>query len=198
MPTVTVWSSPNGLPIAITVSPTCSFEESPSGTTGRPRDRYGLSDSCGNSAGTDDDACHRGLEHALYKDTTSLDSEVDMQQVKTLHPGVLSFWHTMIGKKVVMASTGAVLVLFVIGHMLGNLKVFAGPEAIDAYARFLREAGWPELGYGQLLWLVRIVLLGCVTLHITAAVQLTRMSRPARPIGYPLKRAVGTTWAAGT
>jgi len=104
----------------------------------------------------------------------------------------------MIGKKVVMAITGVVLVGFVIAHMLGNLKIFAGPDEINAYSRFLREVGWPELGHGQLLWLVRIVLLVCVTLHITAAVQLTRMNRAARPIGYAAKRDIETTWAART
>ena len=56
----------------------------------------------------------------------------------------------------------------------------------------------PEFSYGQLLWLVRIVLLVCVALHITAAVQLTRMSRAARPIGYTTKRDIETTWAART
>ena len=53
----------------------------------------------------------------------------------------------------------------VIAHMFGNLKIFAGADEIDAYSRFLREVGMPELGYGQLLWLVRVVLLVCVTLH---------------------------------
>jgi succinate dehydrogenase / fumarate reductase cytochrome b subunit len=51
-----------------------------------------------------------------------------------------------------MAVTGVVLVLFVIGHMLGNLKVFEGPQKIDAYSRFLREVGQPALNYGLLLW----------------------------------------------
>src|SRR6202008_3819813 len=87
-----------------------------------------------------------------------------------------AFWHTVIGKKVVMAVTGIVFIGFVIGHVFGNLKIFAGPDQINAYSRFLREVGMPELGYGQLLWLVRIVLLVSVTLHITAAVQLTQMS----------------------
>jgi hypothetical protein len=54
----------------------------------------------------------------------------------------------------------------------------------------------PELGYGQLLWIVRIVLLVCVTLHITAAIQLTRMSWAARPIRYNVKRNIETTFAA--
>ena len=53
----------------------------------------------------------------------------------------LAFWHTMIGKKVVMAITGVVLVGFVIAHMLGNLKIFSGPDEINAYSRFLREVG---------------------------------------------------------
>ncbi len=54
--------------------------------------------------------------------------------------------------------------------MAGNLKIFAGPDEINAYSRFLRDVGYPEFGYGQLLWLVRIVLLISVLLHITAAV----------------------------
>jgi succinate dehydrogenase / fumarate reductase, cytochrome b subunit len=109
---------------------------------------------------------------------------------------IFALWHTPIGKKVVMAVTGVVLVGFVIAHMLGNLKIFSGPNEINAYSRFLREVGSPELSYGQLLWIVRIVLLGCVILHITAAIQLTRMSWAARPIGYTVKRDIETTFAA--
>jgi len=97
---------------------------------------------------------------------------------------VEAFWHTMVGKKVVMAVTGVVLILFVIGHMLGNLKIFSGPDEINAYSRFLREVGMPELAYGQLLWVVRIILLACVGLNITAAVQLSRMSWAARQLTY--------------
>jgi succinate dehydrogenase / fumarate reductase cytochrome b subunit len=68
---------------------------------------------------------------------------------------ISALWYTQIGKKVVMAVTGVVLVLFVIAHMLGNLKIFVSPDEINAYLRFLREVGMPELGYGQLLWVVR-------------------------------------------
>ena len=107
-------------------------------------------------------------------------------------------WASVIGKKVVMAVTGAVLILFVIAHLAGNLKIFSGQEEINAYSRFLREAGWPELGYGQLLWIVRIVLLVCAFLHIIAAIQLTRMNWQARPIGYESRRDVETTWGAVT
>jgi len=136
-----------------------------------------------------------------------------MQNIKNLSPAVqlradattrsvvvshrvTAFWHTMIGKKVVMAITGVVLISCLIAHIFGNLKIFAGPDEINAYSRFLREVGMPELGYGQLLWLVRIVLFVCVSLHITAAVQLTRIIRAARPIGYAAKRDIETIWAA--
>jgi succinate dehydrogenase / fumarate reductase, cytochrome b subunit len=109
---------------------------------------------------------------------------------------VMALWRTMIGKKVIMAVTGAVLIGFVIAHMIGNLKIFTGPNEINAYSRFLREVGSPALGYGELLWVVRIVLLVCVTLHITAAIQLTRMSWAARPAGYNVKRDIETTFAS--
>jgi succinate dehydrogenase / fumarate reductase cytochrome b subunit len=106
------------------------------------------------------------------------------------------FWATVIGKKVVMAVTGVIMVGFVILHMLGNLKIFAGADQINAYSRFLRMVGEPELGYSDALWIVRIVLLTSVTLHIIAAVQLTRMSWKARPIGYQHRKNAETTFAA--
>src|SRR5258705_798023 len=111
---------------------------------------------------------------------------------------VVALWSTMVGKKVVMAVSGAVLVAFVVGHMLGNLKIFLGAEAIDTYAVFLRTMGEPLVPYSVLLWVVRIVLLTCVALHITAAVQLTRMNWAARPEGYDTKRSIATTYAART
>src|SRR5258706_15755330 len=110
----------------------------------------------------------------------------------------VALWNTMVGKKVVMAVTGIVLVGFVIAHMVGNLKIFLGAEAIDAYAAFLRTMGEPLFPYSVLLWVVRIVLLMCVALHITAAVQLTRMNWAARPHGYDTKRSIATTYAART
>jgi succinate dehydrogenase / fumarate reductase cytochrome b subunit len=97
-----------------------------------------------------------------------------------------------------MAVSGAVLILFVIAHMVGNLKIFSGAEEINAYSRFLREVGWPELGYGQLLWIVRGVLFIAVILHITAAWQLTLLNRQARPVGYGERKNVETTWGAMT
>jgi succinate dehydrogenase / fumarate reductase cytochrome b subunit len=131
---------------------------------------------------------------------TNLNSAHAMNDVRTRHVAIgnraIALWDTVIGKKVVMAVTGAPLILFVIAHMLGNLKIFSGPNEINIYSRFLREVGSPELAYGQLLWVVRIVLLACVGMHITAAVQLSRISWAARPVGYCVKRNVETTFAA--
>jgi succinate dehydrogenase / fumarate reductase cytochrome b subunit len=117
---------------------------------------------------------------------------------KTAPNRLVALWNSVIGKKVVMAVTGGVLILFVIGHMVGNLKIFSGPEEINAYSRFLREVGWPELGYGQLLWIVRSVLIVSVILHVVAALQLTRMNWQARPVGYESRKNVETSWGAVT
>jgi succinate dehydrogenase / fumarate reductase, cytochrome b subunit len=119
------------------------------------------------------------------------------RRVWSSNPAVV-LWGTMVGKKVVMAVTGLVLIGFVVGHMLGNLKIFLGAEAIDNYAVFLRTIGEPLMPYSMLLWVVRIVLLACVALHITAAVQLTRMNWAARPQGYDTKKSIATTYAART
>lgn len=89
-----------------------------------------------------------------------------------------NFWQSQVGKKIVMAITGLIGVGFVIGHMVGNLQVFQGPEKINAYGHFLHET------MGELLWPVRGVLLAAVILHVAAAVQLTRQKQAARPAGY--------------
>jgi len=119
------------------------------------------------------------------------------QSAVTSNP-LIAIWDSIIGKKIVMALTGAVLILFVLAHMVGNLKIFAGPDEINAYSRFLRTVGQPEFGYGQVLWLVRLVLLASVALHVTAALQLTLLNRKARPIAYNTTKAIESTWGART
>src|SRR6476659_2080068 len=119
------------------------------------------------------------------------------RRVWSSNPAVV-LWGTVVGKKVVMAVTGVVLVGFVVAHMVGNLKIFLGAQAIDAYAVFLRTMGEPMFPNGALLWVARVVLLACVALHIIAAVQLTRMNWAARPQGYDTKRSIATTYAART
>jgi succinate dehydrogenase / fumarate reductase, cytochrome b subunit len=110
----------------------------------------------------------------------------------------LTLWSSSIGKKIVMALTGVVLVGFVVAHMLGNLKIYKGEAAFDAYATWLREMGSPLLGHEQALWIFRVVLLGAVVLHMLAAWQLTRMSWAARPTGYEEKQALEATYASRT
>jgi succinate dehydrogenase / fumarate reductase, cytochrome b subunit len=105
---------------------------------------------------------------------------------------------SLIGKKVLMAITGLILLVFVVGHLLGNLKVFQGPEHFNAYAEGLRTAGAPVFARGQLLWLIRLVLLGAVFAHLWAALAVTRASWRARPVGYRHFAAVETTYAART
>jgi len=97
---------------------------------------------------------------------------------------VLSLYRSSVGKKILMAVTGVVFVLFVIAHMVGNLKAFMGPEHFDEYAHFLREVGEPVFPYGVLLWIFRIVLLGCLAVHAIFALQTWRTSTLARPVKY--------------
>ncbi|HEU4648497.1 MAG TPA: succinate dehydrogenase cytochrome b subunit [Gemmatimonadales bacterium] len=96
----------------------------------------------------------------------------------------LSIWDSTVGKKIVMAVTGLILFLFVLGHAFGNLKVYQGREAFNHYAEGLRAFGAPLLAPSQALWLVRIVLIVSVLLHIWAGVQLNLRSRAMRPRGY--------------
>ena len=91
----------------------------------------------------------------------------------------------------VMGVTGLIGIGFVIGHMAGNLLVFRGPDAMNAYARFLKNTG-------ELLWLVRIVLVSALVLHVIAAWQLTLQNRAARPVGYVDRKPQVTTLAART
>jgi succinate dehydrogenase cytochrome b subunit len=101
------------------------------------------------------------------------------------------FWASTVGKKIVMAVTGAILFLFVIGHLLGNLQVFEGPAKLNAYGAFLHRIG-------EVLWPVRIILLLAVALHIIATVQLALRKKRARPIGYSRKQAIASSYASRT
>ncbi len=102
-----------------------------------------------------------------------------------------SFYASVVGKKVVMGVTGLIGVGFVIIHSLGNLLVFRGPDAINSYSHFLKSTG-------ELLWVLRAVLIVAVILHVIAAVQLTRQSRAARPIGYTKRDAQVATISSRT
>jgi succinate dehydrogenase / fumarate reductase cytochrome b subunit len=86
-----------------------------------------------------------------------------------------TFWSSSIGKKLVVALTGIVLVLFLAGHLIGNLVVFMGPEPFNAYAYFLHH-----MLHGAGIWLFRGTMVVMLTAHILATIALTTQNRAAR------------------
>lgn len=103
----------------------------------------------------------------------------------------LTFYGTTIGKKVVMATSGLVVVLWLVLHMLGNVAVFAGRDVYNQYATFL--AGQPPLLWGQ-----RIVVLVAIVAHIHAAFSLWSLNSEARPKDYYQRKDLATNYAALT
>jgi succinate dehydrogenase / fumarate reductase, cytochrome b subunit len=100
-------------------------------------------------------------------------------------------WCSSLGKKYLMALSGCALFLFVVGHMLGNLQIFLGPEAINRYAHFLQST--PEI-----LWPARLGLLALVTLHMITAIRLWLENRAARPVAYASYTPMEATYASRT
>lgn len=96
-----------------------------------------------------------------------------------------------IGKKTLVAITGSCLILFVIGHMSGNLLVFAGSDAINDYAQFLHS-------HTKFLWSVRSAILTIFLIHLVIAIKLTRENRMARPVGYAKGNTVQASLASRT
>jgi succinate dehydrogenase / fumarate reductase cytochrome b subunit len=103
----------------------------------------------------------------------------------------VGFFSRSIGKKLVVAATGVVLLGFVTGHMVGNLQVFIGQEAINRYAAFLQ-------GLGELLWLIRAIMAATLILHVWFAVQLKLENWAARPKRYEHNDTVQATLSSRT
>lgn len=103
----------------------------------------------------------------------------------------MAFCQSLVGKKLIMAVTGVILVLFVIGHLLGNLQIFLGPARLNAYSAFLKSTG-------ELLWAARIILLAALILHILASIQVSLADWRARPNSYVVRKDVETGYAART
>src|SRR5262249_14475465 len=104
-----------------------------------------------------------------------------------------TFLGSTIGKKIVMAGSGTILAGVVLAHMLGNLQVCLGAEALNAYSVWLRE-----VLQGAGLWIVRAVLLAALALHVWAAASLTVADRAARPVGYREFEPRESTYASRT
>ena len=91
----------------------------------------------------------------------------------------------------IVATTGIILILFVIGHLLGNLQIFLGPDWINGYAQHLRDLG-------PLLWMIRTFLLVTVVAHIYYTIRLAIENRRARPEHYRRRDIVRATLASRT
>jgi succinate dehydrogenase / fumarate reductase cytochrome b subunit len=96
-----------------------------------------------------------------------------------------------VGRKFVVALTGFALTGFVIAHMVGNLHIFQGREALNEYAHFLKELG-------PILWAMRIGLLICLVLHMYCSLSLKMQSLAARPIRYVYENTAQATLASRT
>jgi succinate dehydrogenase / fumarate reductase cytochrome b subunit len=110
----------------------------------------------------------------------------------------VEFTRSSVGKKIIMAVTGALLVGFLLAHMIGNLKIFFGAAAFDSYAQWLRDLGAPVIPHGAYLWIQRVVLLAAIAGHIWAATALTIAARRARPVRYAHRPRAQGSYAART
>lgn len=111
--------------------------------------------------------------------------------VAPAHAPHVGFVSSSIGAKVVMAVSGMMLTGFVLVHMIGNLQIFLGPEALNRYGHFLQ-------GLGELLWVARLVLLTAVVAHIASAARLVILNQQARPVPYAHSDYVQVKFASRT
>jgi succinate dehydrogenase / fumarate reductase, cytochrome b subunit len=102
-----------------------------------------------------------------------------------------NLFSSSLGKKYLMAGSGAVMILFVLGHLAGNLQIFLGPEAINRYGHFLQSNV-------EILWPVRLALLAIIALHIWSATRLTLENRAARPQAYEHWDPTAASYASRT
>lgn len=103
----------------------------------------------------------------------------------------MSYLKSLILSKWVMALTGLALVGFVIGHTVGNLQMFVGPEVFNSYAAFLQ-------GLGELLWIMRIGILVCLVLHIITSIRLKVANNAAKPVSYQIKKHLRAKFTSKT
>jgi succinate dehydrogenase / fumarate reductase cytochrome b subunit len=107
-------------------------------------------------------------------------------------------FQSTISQKIVMAVSGVILIGFVVTHMIGNLKIYQGPEKLNAYGHFLRDFGYPMFSHGQILWILRLGLLAALGAHLSSAISLTRRNRNARPVAYKKSSPDASSYASRT
>jgi succinate dehydrogenase / fumarate reductase cytochrome b subunit len=104
---------------------------------------------------------------------------------------LIAFYQSSIGKKYVVAVTALLLILYVLGHLVGNLQIYLGQDRINAYAKFLHDLG-------PILWVVRVILLAGFIIHIVATIQLAQENRLAKPQKYAVAGYQRSTMASRT
>src|SRR6202162_5584896 len=90
---------------------------------------------------------------------------------------LIAFYQSSIGKKYIVCRLLLVKILYVLGHLLGNLQIYMGQDRINAYAKFLHDLG-------PILWVVRVILIAAFVTHIVATIQLAQENRLAKPQKY--------------
>jgi succinate dehydrogenase / fumarate reductase cytochrome b subunit len=90
---------------------------------------------------------------------------------------ITNIFKSSLGKKYIMAVSGLIMFLFVVGHLVGNLQFFLGAESINRYGHFLQTNV-------ELIWPARIFLLAMIGLHIWSAIKLSIENKAARPVPY--------------
>jgi len=119
----------------------------------------------------------------------------DSVKARRKRPFIIEFYSSDVGKKWAMALSGILLLGYLVAHLLGNLKVFLGPENVDLYAEALRDLGGELVPRQSILWLMRIGLLLAYSIHVHAALSLWWRNRKARgSVGYQTR----TTYLAAT
>lgn len=88
-------------------------------------------------------------------------------------------------QKVIMALTGLFLIGFVILHLSGNISLyFPDGTKFNAYAAYLAS-------FGNLFYVAEVGLLVLFLVHIVTAIQITRLNKAARPVGYKVYQTKG-------
>ena len=105
---------------------------------------------------------------------------------------MLRFYRSTVGKKIIMAVTGLVWVGYLVLHVAGNLQAFSGREKINSYSALLHGPA------GDLLWVVRAILIVAFVFHVLTAYQLARLASAARPVDYKRREPQVSTLAVRT
>ena len=103
---------------------------------------------------------------------------------------------TTVALKISMAVSGLIFIAFVLVHMYGNLKAFAGHDAFDEYSHHIRTFGQPMLPYAGLLWVIRAVLIVSLVVHVASALILWRRAKTARTTKYAMKKNPSSSFSS--